>query len=69
MPQSRCRQSSEGKKTLLNVCRTLEPTDTFEFVAFNTKLPEMAMLASKEFTPANKLPSVGLNLMITGSRV
>ena len=39
-----------------------------EFFAFNTKLPEIAMLVSKDFTAAKKLPPVGLNLMITGSR-
>ena len=41
---------------------------TFEFFAFNTELPIMAMLASKDFTGAkNKLLPVGLDLMITGS--
>ena len=37
-----------------------------EFFAFNTKLPEMAMLVSKDFTAAKKL--VGLDLVITGSK-
>ena len=37
---------------------------TLEFVAINTKLPTMAMLASKVFTRA-----VGFDLMITGLRV
>ena len=37
--------------------------------AFNTKLPEMAMLALKDFTVAKKLPPVGFDLIITGSRV
>ena len=40
----------------------------FEFFAFNTKLPEMVILASKDFTAAKKLPPVGLDVMITGSR-
>ena len=40
----------------------------FEFFAVNTKLPEMVILVSKNFTIAKKLPSVGLDLMITGSR-
>ena len=40
-----------------------------EFFAFNTKLREMAMLASKDFTVAKTtLPPVGLGLMIIGSR-
>ena len=38
------------------------------FFAVNTKLPGMAILASKDFTAATKIPSVGLNLMITGAR-
>ena len=39
----------------------------FEFFTVITKLPEMAILASKGFT-AKKLPPVGLDLMITESR-
>ena len=45
---------------------------TFEFFVFNTELPIMAKLASKDFTVAkNKLDllPVGLDVMITGSRV
>ena len=33
--------------------------DIFEFFKFNTKLPEMAMLASKDFTAAKKVTSSG----------
>ena len=44
-------------------------SEPLEFFAFNTKLPEMAMLASNDFTTAKKLPPVGLNLMIIGSGV
>ena len=41
-----------------------------EFFAFNTKLPEMATPASKDLTAAKKKsPPVGLDLIITGSRV
>ena len=35
---------------------------TFEFLALNTKLPEMAMLASNDFTAANKVSSSGARL-------
>ena len=38
--------------------------DSFEFFTVNTKLAEMAVLASKNLTTANKkLPPVGLDLM------
>ena len=37
-----------------------------DFLAINTKL---RMLASKDFTATNKLPPMGLDLMITSSRV
>ena len=39
-----------------------------EIFTFNTKLPIMAMLAEKEILK-KKLPPVGLDLMIIGSRV
>ena len=39
-----------------------------EFFTVNTKLPEMAILASEDFIAVKKLPPVGLDLMITGSR-
>ena len=39
----------------------------FEFFAFNTKLPELVILASKDFTAVVKLPLVGLDVMITRS--
>ena len=42
---------------------------TVEFFAFNTKLPEAVMLASKDFTAAKKLLPVGLDLMITYSLI
>ena len=42
---------------------------TVEFCTFNTTLPEMAVLTSKDSAAAKKLPSVELNLMITGSRI
>ena len=42
-------------------------TTTIEFFVINTKLPEMAILASKDFTAAKMLPPVRLDLMITGS--
>ena len=42
-------------------------TTTIEFFVINTKLPEMAILASKDFTAAKMLPPVGLDLVITGS--
>ena len=41
---------------------------TFEFFTVNTKLSDMAILASKDLTAAKKLSPVGLDLMITGSR-
>ena len=40
-----------------------------EFLAFNTKFTEKAVLASKDFTVAKKSPPVGLDLMIIGPRV
>ena len=40
-----------------------------EFFAFNTQLPEMAILASKDFTAAKESHPVGLDLMITESSV
>ena len=39
-----------------------------EFFAFNIRLLIMEMFASNDFTAKEKLPPVGLNLMITGSR-
>ena len=41
-----------------------------EFFTVNTKLPEMAILEnpSEDFIAVKKLPPVGLDLMITGSR-
>ena len=53
---------------MLNVDRA-EIDFAFEFFALNTKLPIMAMFVSKNFTAAKKLPQVGLDLMITESRV
>ena len=41
----------------------------FQFFAINAKLPIPAILSSKDFTTAKKLPAVGLNVMITGPRV
>ena len=38
-----------------------------EFLVVNTTLPEMAILAAKDFTAAKKLPPVGSDLMITGT--
>ena len=35
---------------------------------FFTKLAEMPILASKDLTATKKLPAVGLNLIISGSR-
>ena len=43
--------------------------ETLEFFAFNTKLPEMAILSSNNVTAAKKLPPVGLDLIITRLRV
>ena len=37
-----------------------------EFFTFNTKLPEIAILASKDITVAKKFSPVRLDLMITG---
>ena len=34
--------------------------DSFEFFAYNTKLPIMAMLLSKDFTAAKKVTSSGV---------
>ena len=44
---------------------------TVEFFALNTELQKIGILASEDFTAAQKtqLPPVGLDLMITGSRV
>ena len=41
----------------------------FFFFAIDTKLPIMAILTSKDFTIAKKIPPMDLSLMITGSRV
>ena len=40
-----------------------EPS-SFEFFSVNTKLAEMAILASKDLTAVKKLPPVGLDLML-----
>ena len=43
---------------------------TLDFFAFNTKLPKITILASEEFgSSKKKLPTVGLDLMIPGSKV
>ena len=44
--------------------------ETVEFFAFNAKFSIMAMFACKDFTAAKKkLPPMGLDMMISGSRV
>ena len=48
-------------------CNCLD-LSAFEFFTVYIKLPEMELLASKDFTPSKKLPPVGLDMMITGSR-
>ena len=54
----------------ISVCRcATECVMLFEFFTVNTKLPEMVMLASKDFTAAKKVTPPGFNLMITGSKV
>ena len=42
---------------------------TFEFFTSNTRLPEMAILVSKDLAAAKKLYPVELDLMINGSKV
>ena len=39
-----------------------------EFFTVNTKLPEMAVLASQDLATVKKLPPVGLDLTVTGSK-
>ena len=39
-----------------------------EFFTVNTKLPVMAVLASQDLATAKKLPPVGLDLTVTGSK-
>ena len=51
-----------------SACLPLWLIVSIEFFAFNTKLPEMTILASKDFTAAKKMPPVGLDLMITRLR-
>ena len=55
-------QSSVGRKGILLAFNS-------KHSSFSHSMAEMAMLASKDFTAAKKLPPAGLNLMITGSRV
>ena len=38
------------------------------FFAINAKLPKMVMLSTKPFTTAKKLPSVGLDVVITTTK-
>ena len=38
------------------------------FFAINAKLPKMVMLSTKAFTTAKKLPSVGLDVVITTTK-
>ena len=47
----------------------LFPARQFEFFTVNTKLPEMAILASKDLTAGKKIISMGLGLMVTGLKV
>ena len=42
--------------------------EIIEFFTVDTKLTEMILLTSKDTTAAKQLPTVGLDLMITGSR-
>ena len=62
-----------GKSIILhwdsNIVHPIPGWATFVFFAFNAKLLETAILASKDLTTAEKkLPVVGLDLMITASR-
>ena len=51
-----------------NSLNSVNLTKSIEFLAVNTKLPEMTILVSKDLTATKKLPPVGLDLMINGSR-
>ena len=45
-----------------------ELESVIEFLVLNTKLSQIAILPSRDFTAAIKLLLVGLYMMITGSR-
>ena len=49
--------------------RLVLPQQILEFFAISTNLPLFLMLASKVITGVKKLPPIGLNLLITSSRV
>ena len=43
--------------------------NSIEFFVFGTKLLIIAMLAPRDFANAKELPPMGLDVMITGSRI
>ena len=58
--------SSHTQNKNMNLMNSFVLVLIIEFFAVNTKLPEMAILASMDFMALKKLPPVGLDVIITG---